>query len=68
MYFIAKYDTKSLPLKKALGKKRLEIVFCSESALEKPQNTASLRLKSRLAEQQGEFNYFQIKLKILKCF
>ena len=39
----------------ALGKKRLEIVLCSESALENPQNTASLRLKSRLAEK-GVFN------------
>ena len=51
MHFIAKYDTKILPLKKALGKKRLEIVLCSKSALENPQNTASLRLKSRLAEK-----------------
>ena len=51
MYFIAKYDTKIFPIKKALGKKRLVIVLCSESALENPQNTASLRLKSRLAEK-----------------
>ena len=51
MYFITKYDTKIFPIKKALGKKRLVIVLCSESDLANPQNTASLRLKSRLAEK-----------------
>ena len=51
MYFIVQYDTESFPIKKALGKKRIVIVQRSESALENPQNTASLRLKSRLAEK-----------------
>ena len=51
MYFIAKHDINQFPIKKALGKKRVAIVICSESALENPQNTASLRLKSRLAEK-----------------
>ena len=51
MYFIAKYDSKMFPIEKALGKKRLVIALCSESDLANPQNTASLRLKSRLAEQ-----------------
>ena len=53
MYFIAKYDSKMFPIEKALGKKRLVIVLCSESDLANPQNTASLRLKSRLAEKQA---------------
>ena len=51
MYFNAKYDIKLFPIKKALGKKRVAIFLSSESALENPQNTASLRLKSRLAEK-----------------
>ena len=53
MYFIAKYDTEIFLIKKALGKKRLVIVLSSKSALQNPQNTASLRLKSRLAEKQN---------------
>ena len=60
-YFIAKYDTKIVPIKNALGKKRLVIVLCFESALENPQNTASLRVKSRLAEKYASFTYLYMQ-------
>ena len=55
MYFIAKCDTASFPINKALGKKR--IIYCNRPTLRKcsrnPQTTASIRLKSRLAEKSG---------------
>ena len=55
MYFIAKYDTDLLSKEKALGKKRLVILQLLRKCSGNPQNTASLRLKSRLAEKRGVF-------------
>ena len=51
MYIIAKYDTDLLSNEKALGKKRSEIPKLLQKCSGNPQNTASLRLKSRLAEK-----------------
>ena len=51
-YFIAKYDTDLLSKEKALGKKRPVILQLLRKCSGNPQNTASLRLKSRLAEKK----------------
>ena len=51
MYFIAKYDTDLLSKEKALGEKRPVILQLLRKCSGNPQNTASLRLKSRLAEK-----------------
>ena len=54
IYFIAKYDTDLLSKEKALGKKRPVILQLLRKCSGNPQNTASLRLKSRLAEKQND--------------
>ena len=51
-----KYRSSSLRKQKALGKKPAPLTIFTEVCFENPQNTASLRLKSRLAEKQPACN------------
>ena len=61
MYFMAKYDTDLLS-KKAYEEKRLVILQLTRKCSGNPQNTASLRLKSRLAEKEylGDWRSYDI--------